>query len=348
MEQDKFDIYKTLKAKSRAALFNARSRDTRNKFYTVTSKLLRLTRECNAVFNENTATELLRNIENGLTDAQRSSVIDMYLDASDAYQEWCSNKQRKTNSQINYSLSGINGGSGHTGRLKVGFAAPNGSESFHSNDDPRDGLKHLVAKMTASGAGAGYSLGELSGAKQQRTLPYVMLLDDLKTLTKSQLLSALDTATSPANFLRIILTYYGQPMYFFLGNFTVNSTHINNPKNVRSMSELDSIYNYMKKLDAHGLITAERALRFLVLSYDVLIDVKIPKPRRDDKLTKETYEEKARGIRMALSEISAEMKSQGNISGITLSEMRRQIVDDKRKKQWERLNPGAKAHSHNL
>ncbi|MCI5059685.1 MAG: hypothetical protein MRY79_01290 [Alphaproteobacteria bacterium] len=332
MTSDKFDMDKTLTPKSFAAFFNAKDKGVRDKFRVIALRLLRLTHEHNLPFNENSFNKLLQGIEHALREDQKSVVRTVYLDASNAYQQWCQNNPQKTSSRkrASTSLSSLHGGSGYTGRLRVGFAAPGGSESHQSDDDPREGLTSWVKQLTAAGCGAGHSLSELSGKKQPKSSEIIMPVEDLRNMTKNQLLNILDTANNPGIFLKAVLTYYNQPVILLLGNITVNSHNINNPNNIRSVSQLDSIYNHMQKLDSHDIMTPMRAMRFLVLCSNLLGKVK----------AWNLHEEKAREVSMAKMEIEEKLQEVSSSSGISIDEMQRQIASDKRKKPWETLKFG--------
>jgi hypothetical protein len=204
----------------------------------------------------------------------------------------------------------LHGGSGNTGRLgntgssKVGSAAPHGSESFRLADERPMGSAHWVKDLTAGGYGPGHSLSELSGAKQPKFFEDVMPTDIFIKMRRSDLLGLMDKATNPGNFLRAMLAYYGHSWTVPLGNIgNINSANINNPENIRSMCNLDTIFRYMQKIDTHKILTSERSTRFLVLCNQLLSEVKIKEPRTRDRLTETTIYQQYRDLTAAKSQI---------------------------------------------
>lgn len=336
-----FDIDSSIRLQFKAALYCIGAREDRDLCRRFALNVLNLTYQLKQPYDETTFTKMLGKIGRSLTDNQQSLVIGMCLDASTAYKEWCESggenldseqfPARKQANRTGYSVPDVHGGSSHTGRLKVGSSAPYGSESYQSDDDPREGRAQWVKALTAAGSGAGYSLGELSGAKERKEFGSVISTEELRNMSKNRLVSLMDKATSPGNFIRAMLAYYKKSMIVPIGNISINSGDINNPENRKTASQLDSVYRFMQQMDGNKIMTSTRATRFLVLCNNLLLQVRVNAPRRDDRMTRETYDEKIRELRIAREDINYELKRASANSGVTINEMQRKIDSDKRK-----------------
>lgn len=330
-----FDIDNSVAVELRIALYRISDSEERKVCRKFALHLLRLTHERDQSYNETTFVNMLEGVNHDLSDDQQSLVMGLYLDASKAYKEWVADRTEGLNSRrpakpVDYGVAGVHGGSGYTGRLKVGDSAPYGTESFQSDDDPRDGRKQWVKAVTAGGNGAGYSLGELSGATQRKEYGAILPPEELRSMSTHQLLGLMDTATNPGNFLRAMLVYYEQPMIFPLANVSINSGNINNPENRRTAIQLDSVYRFMKQIDEKSILTPIRATRFLVLCDDLLSKVYVKQHRRADERSRELYNDQSREVDAARNEIEYELKEASTRSGVTAEEMRQQIDSSKR------------------
>ena len=147
----------------------------------------------------------------------------------------------------------------------------------------------------------------------------------------SSLLHFMDKATNPGNFLRAMLVYYDQPMIFPVGNTSINSGNINNPENRKTASQLDLVYRFMRMIDTKNIMNPERAMRFLTLCTDLLSQVTVNAPRRDDDKTKSIYKDRLRELDAAKAEIRYAVADASRTSGINLSSMRKKIDSDRRR-----------------
>jgi len=313
--------------------------EIRQKLRNSTLYALETAHECSLDANQGVFLSIVNQRYQELTEKQKTIVVSMCLDLHDKYACWKQElaaeereirekgplKAPVTITPKDRGIVNLHGGSGYTGRLPVGYAAPAGSESFQSDDEPRTGMMAWVDAVTAGGAGAGFSLAELSSARHPKSYDAPIPLNDLTQMRRGDLESLMDRATDQATFLRAFLAYYGQPMNVDLGNTSINSSNINNPENVRSMSNLDSLYSYMRRLDDHKIITPERAARFLVMCHDILKKAGVNYPRSGNKRTHEIYEERERELRMAKMEIESKMKNACFRAGVEYKEIRDRI-----------------------
>lgn len=344
MTEKRFDIDNSLTVPVKFALISTGDRRIRQSLRQSSLDVLEFAHKRGLKHDEATFSNILSGMAHTLADEQQSLVISMCLDASAAYKEWYAesqaiSRQRRPKKSINYGASHLHGGSGHTGRLRVGSGAPNGTESFQSDDDPREGLARWVGKLTAAGAGVGFSLSELAGQPaKQRKRDNVIPLADLAEMSKQDILNLMDTAIDPANFLRAMLSYYGKPMIFSYRNITVIPHQINSPKSIESVLQLDTIYRFMREIDEGRILEPIRAARFLLLCRDVLDEVHIPDSKKSAPHNKETNEERQRSLRLVKVEITDELKKALNQARITEGSIRINLQDDARRMDEARRN----------
>ncbi len=349
MAHNEFDIGSLVAIEFRTAVFYTADRQTRSQLYKTAIDALENTRASKLESSKKTFSSMLAG-NPSLTDSQKSLVVAICLHTSEEYEKWWEERKAEeraiTKARSAYKQTkaperaitqtsndnSLHGGSGYTGKLPRGFAAPAGSESYRSDDEQRLGKTHWVKAVTAAGLGAGHSLGELSGSKQAKSYPAVIPLEELYIMRKDGLLNLMDKATNPANLLRAMLAYYRLPMIMQIGNIgNINSANLNNPENVTTMSQIDAVYQHMKRIDDHKILTPERAMRFLVLCNDVISKTKIKEPRTRDAIVLRTYEEKSRDLMTAATEIKDQLMDASRMSGITENDMRLRIDSDKRR-----------------
>ncbi len=294
-----------------------------------------------------------------LSDDQKSLVARICVAASNSYLLWLEDKEeqqikikeiRKSRAESEAAQSVtpqtdvaapakiprdliryLHGGSGYTGRLSVGHAAPHGSESHRVTDETNMGIQHWVKAVTAGGYGAGHSFAELAGAPQPKYYAPVIPTIDLNTSTREKLLELIDKSTNPGNFVRATLAYYRQPMVINLGNAgDINTANLNNPENTRTMLAMDSIFGRLRNMDADSILTPQRRARFLVMANDILEDVKIKAPRRYQNRYNWQYMEQCRDLVTVTDYIESMMKNACRESGITREDMLKNISADKR------------------
>lgn len=349
MVKNEFDVGGIMAAKFKLATFCCMDYRTRELLRKSALSVLETAYQSGTESNEDGFTSILSGRRYDLDDKQKLLVRDICLAANSEYRIWReeeeSEKQRiqalraaRTPSDIkrprttsSSDIAGLHGGSGYTGLLAVGLAAPHGAESYHAADEPRMGLEYWVNKVTAGGFGAGHSLGELSGARHAKSPEAVISTDMLYRRREIDLLDLMDKATNPGNFLRAMLAYYKQSMIIHLDNIgSVNSANLNNPDNIRTMGNLDTVFRHMRKIDDRAILTPERETRFLVLCDSLLQQVKIKSPRSRDIVTHEKYRDQQRYVRAVTSEIRDLMEQACRRSGISVSTMLIRISADKR------------------
>ena len=114
MTKSQFDIDASLTVQFKITRFRLNNREDRARVRQFALHMLQLTHDRGKPYNETTFVNILRGINHNLTDDQQSLVMDIYLNASTAYEEWCADKEEKLDSRqsgetVGYGMSHVHG-----------------------------------------------------------------------------------------------------------------------------------------------------------------------------------------------------------------------------------------------
>lgn len=277
----KFSIDDALTIRTQSKLSHIGDRKARDVCRTVALGVLQRSYEQDKPYDASTFIDLFDEVAIDLTSKQQDLCLAMYLDAAPDYLTWReANKAASVNAKSrgkakDYGTPRVHGGSGYTGRLEVGGAAPYGAESYQSDEDPRAGIKSWALGLThADGAGAGHSMGELGGKKagvweprNHYEVPRGYERPENEP-TDQELRAVLDKTDGVAKFVGAFLKLYDRNHVIMEGNTTVDTRRLSSPDEIADAANLDVVYRQMKEIDRFNYLRPKRTERFLGMALE--------------------------------------------------------------------------------
>lgn len=210
-----------------------------------------------------------------LSPSQINLARELYCLVAPNYRQWAKDTELLSEQPVSFKhreTSSLHGGSGYTGRLPVGHAAPYGSdlaskELAGNSDDPWQGtrfVQELTARVGGAASGPGYSPGEIAGKRFSEPKNAGGLINNDQRRKYENLLNSSDAPRDIAfavlrlndRSTHVDLTKGNRRAHFSVGN-TANEFRI------PELVSFDMLYDHLLKVDVRGYFTKDLREKYL-------------------------------------------------------------------------------------